>query len=411
MPAKLLFVLSFLVLPLPALAQDVPPPVADPDDPPPGMLAYHEEERSRACVRGHALLATVENALEPLAQRSARLRQLGDAMGLEDISRAEPFNEDDPIELGVRAWFSRDAEYARQYADTQDEAILQERRNDRAAMYDRLANALNEVSEEAQLIIQTIGGVEEAVERCDGKILVREPVLEACRQIQSPVCEAARSSEPVRPYRFVEDAEDLWGIERVRPWAAPQRLRPVGGEGSLGGGSTEVTLEKGNLTVNVALETLIRPRSELPAEEIAEFMALLDRLDWAFGHPEFVMAPVISFELELPAPLAGENGYILHFGNDAEGALHSVSARQEGSVGASFVATPEVLERLQTGEQLTVSAIGIAVTDDGAPEMTVLYAFELNSVRQSESVAELITYWAGGGLSDDLLDLIPPGDR
>lgn len=401
MPLKTLAALGFfLLVPGMAVGQEAPPP----------GLVQAEVERSRACVPGHALLAAVQDDLDPLARRSERLRGLLQAISFEDVSRAEPFDEGDRVEVAVREWFEVDARLAARYAEEQDESVLESRRQARAAIQRTLGEALAATAQDAQDLITSTEGVEEAVYRCDGRILVRPAVLEACQGVSSPVCEAARSEEPVGAFRFVDDAALLWDIERIRPWAAPERLQPTP-EGAIGGARTEVSAQRGNLSLTLALETMLRPRSEISAEEAAEYDALLDRLDYAFGHPDFAMSPVMSFELELPAPLAGENGYILHFGEEpgaADDIVHTISARQEGAVSSVFVVTPTILERLQTGQQLWLTAVGITDPDAGDVQAEGLWGLELNAVRQSESVAELISYWAGGGLSDDLLALIPP---
>lgn len=396
----------------PLAAQD--PPAEDPsagdvsplEAPLPNFEAA-ELARSRRCVPELARIEDVTSELEPRRQRAERIQDLHRAVTLEDSLRVAPLAEDDSLEREVREWFIADRDLALRYLDTEDEAIRERRRTRRQRMLTRLEEAYGEVSREAEEIVASAEDLARAVRDCEDRIFIRSAVLEACETASSPVCEAARSRESSESFRFVDDAADLWNVEQLRPWSEPSRLRPTP-DGGLGGARTASRAGRGNLTLDVSLEAMIRPREALSEEQLAEFDANLASLGFEFELEGFVMAPVLAFELDVPGTLGRETHYLLHFGDlsdPARDVLQTVPVPESWPLGFAFPATEAVLSRLAEGEPLSVTAVRMPEGGDGQGE--AVYSLSLTAVGQARSVGALLEYMESGDLADDLAALLP----
>ena len=392
--------LSLLVIPSLLAAQDAPPP----------RLAELEAERTRACVPVLARLAAVSSDLEPLARRADRVRALVGAVSLEDTTRVAPFDASDPLERAVRDWFAADLALAREWASSGDEALQERRREGRRALLERLAEELRSLTARGQERVESEPGLREGSRRCEDAILVRDAALEACAAGGGPVCEAARSRDPAGRYRFVETAADLWDVESLRPWSEPSRLVPAPG-GGLTGARTGALARRGNLAGAVGVEALVRPRAGLPPADVAAMDAALDSLGFAFDHPDFVMVPALTLQLDVPGVLAGETHYLLHFGDLSDPADQVVwqgTARGEAPVAALLPIGGRTLQRLGAGQALSLTAVRLP--EGGEGEAEAVWTLGLPSAGQPGAVSALVAYMAGGQLGRDLAALVPPGE-
>jgi hypothetical protein len=404
MPSRLsFFLLAGLLLPVSVLAQDALP----------ANLVSIEEARSRNCVPVLDLLATLEVELEPLAQRAQRLGALNQAVALEDRERVAPLDPTDPMEAAVGQWFERDRELAEAIAESGDEALQRERNRAREEIRTALRESFEAVNARAGERVQADGDLGILAGDCDGAVFVRSAVLEACGNSASPVCGEARNREEAGRFRFVERAEDLWDIEQLRPWADPAPLQPSP-EGGLGGAQTGTLARRGNVTLVVSLETLIQDRSQVGADEAAEFDAHLEALGFEFDDPRFIMSPALAATLDLPGPLGGETHYLLHFGDLSDPpnqAFWALPVQEGGPIQALFPAPGWVLAHLAEGEEVRLTAIRLpegAGLDDEDVDAQAIFTLELTSVGQARAVGTLLGYMASGDLASDLARLIPP---
>jgi hypothetical protein len=410
------------ILSLPLGAQE-PPPEGPPtpsevpeiafleDAPPPPGMARVELERSRRCVAGMARLDDLNTRLTPLREREARLEALFQAVALEDSVRVTPFH-DNPLEAEVRRWFEADDALAREYLASEDDAVQARRREAREGIFQRLRESYDEVVQGAEEVVgpsEELGGI---IRECEGAVLVRPAVLEACGSSETPLCRAARSEEgSPSTLLFVNDPLDLWDVEQIRPWsdATPLRVSPDGG---LSGARTSTLTRRGNYTVMVTVGPMIQNRSAIGEGEAREFDENLERLGIDFQHPAFVMAPALSFDVDVVEPIGGETHYILHFADlegDDRGIIWAVPVSQGGPVGAFFTLDEPTLVRLAQGYELALTAVRIPDDEeDGAAEP--IYSLEVTAVGQSRAVTELLQYMAGGGLSSDLASFFPVED-
>ncbi|HSG50019.1 MAG TPA: hypothetical protein VLA43_19500, partial [Longimicrobiales bacterium] len=288
--APVLFVA--LLLPLAVKAQEEAP----------AGLAAVELARSRDCVGTLARLADLNEQLDPFAQRNERLRALGRAISLEDTAEAAPFSTTDSVEVAVARWFEADQAMALRLVAAQDSATLAQRATARDGILALIRNAMMEVNEQAQALMGDAQQIEADALPCEGAIFVRSAVVEACSAITSALCDAAKVSEPQGEYRFVDDPTDLWNVEDYRPWTDPAGLQGAP-DGSLEGGRTAARARKGNIVLIVGLMPMIRPRASLTPEQISEFVTNLDSLGFTFDHPDFVMAPALEFQANVPPPI------------------------------------------------------------------------------------------------------------
>jgi hypothetical protein len=370
-----------------------------------------EVARSKACVGSLARLADLNRVLEPFALRMERLRLVGRAISLEDTADAAPFSTTDSVEIAVAAWFKADAEMAQRLVAGQDSATMARRASARTAILELVRSTMTTVNGQAQAEMGDAQQIEADALPCEGAIMVRPAVLEACSGIESELCDAAKVSEPQELYRFEEAPEDLWDVEDYRPWSDPTGLKAAP-DGSITGGRTAARGRKGNIVLIAGLTPMIRPRASLTPEQIGEFDANLDSLGFTFDHPDFVMAPALEFQANVPAPLAGETHYLLHFGDlTGDDVIWSLPVGEPGVIQATFPASAVDLVRLQRGDVVSFTAVRVPegdVPEGESPEAEPVYTVPLLQVNQSQAVNLLLQYMASGDLSKDLRALVPP---
>jgi hypothetical protein len=386
------------------MALCLPVTVGAQDAPPEGLEAV-ELARSAACVPALARMAELDAALSPLFARVDRLGALDRAIALEDSSGAAPFDGADPMEAAVRGWFVADGSLAQRYVAEGDESIQDERTLGREAIRARLQEALDGVRAEAEVPLAGADEIRAAAQPCQGAVLVRSAVVEACQAVSSALCDAVESSDPGQ-VGFVENAADLWDIQEIRPWTDPEPLG-LAPDGTLMGARTAAQARLGNIVLVVGLAPMIRERAQVPDEEAAGFDANLDSLGISFDHPRFVMAPALEVQTNLPAPLDGETHYLLHFGEVTEpDVLWSAPAGTGGLVQAVMPAPGAVLGALQAGEPMSLTAVRMPEGDGTDAE--AVFSLQLTPVNQSRAVNALLGYMVGGRLSQDLMALVPP---
>ncbi len=364
--------------------------------------------RSRECVGTLARMAELDASLEPQARRLDRLRALGRAVTLEKAGDVLPFSPGDSLEEAVSRWFVADSTLAVRFIAQPDSTIPQERTRARNALLERLRQAAQQVSETGQGMLREGAPVEEEARPCEGALLIRSAVLEACATTSSPVCAAASATDPENsPYPFVDAAEDLWDVEEYRPWSQPVPLQ-LTPEGGLTGSRTSARARRGNVVFVVSLAPLIQQRSGLSETAIAQLQANLDSLGFTFDHPQFLMAPGFEIQVSLPAPLGGETHYVVHFGDlSGDDLIWSVEAGAGGLVQATQLATAAHLARLRAAEAVSLTALRIPQEEGATAE--AVFTVPLLAVGQETNVTSLLQYMSGGGLSQDLRALIPPG--
>ena len=399
------FKLLFLVI----LSGPVSPPALWAQEAPPPGLAEVELARSRTCVGSLARLAELNAELQPVAVRLDRLNAMGRAVSLEKAEEAAPFDLSDPLEGAVARWFSADSALAVRYLAAPDSALLKERSEARTAILGRIDQAIQERAAEGQAKAREGAPVRAAAQPCEGAILVRSAVLEACATTPSPICEAAAAEETEGSGGFVDSPEDLWDVEEYRPWTTPMSLQRSP-DGGLVGARTAARARRGNVVFSLSLTPLLRRRSELTEEEIGEFQANLDSLGFTFDHPLFVMAPGFELQAELPSPLGGETHYVLHFGDlTGDDVIWTIEAGSPGRVQASFPATEAALARLQAGEPVSLTALRIPEEEGAEEAADAVFTLTLLQVGQANNVGALVQHMSSGALSRDLAALVPPG--
>lgn len=395
------FLISALVAPTPMLAQDTAPP----------SLAEVEAARSRACVGALERMGELSARVEPLALKANRLRVLNQAIALEDSTEAAPFGQE-PVESAVRAWFVADAAMGARYAETQDSAVAVQRAEAKAGIRARLQEAMDAIRVRADTETADAEEIEAATMPCQGVVFVRPAVLEECRATSSEtqLCEAAADTARSPLFRFVDDAEDLWQVEELRPWSAPGPLQ-VAPDGSLVGARTAALSRLGNVVVAVAFSPMIRERAQLDSAQAAEFDANLEALGFAFDDPRFVMVPAFEVQANLPAPLGGETHYLLHFGElSAPEVVWSLPAGSGGITRAAVPLQGPDLEKLRSGEPLSFTAVKLSAPpqEGQPPEGEFVFSLGLTQVNQAQSTSGLVEYLAQGGLAADLKRIVPP---
>jgi len=373
------------------------------EQPPAGMAAA-EAARSRDCVGVIARLDEVDGSLAPLAARSQRLIGIAQAVALEERSVVDSLDTSDALESEVREWFVADAGLAERYLAERDEGLVEERATAREAIKARIAAALEAVQAEANQVISDSGDLMSRASACDGAFFIRGAVLEACESTSSPVCDAARGSDPENRFRFVERAEDLWDHQELRTWTSPGRLQ-VSPNGQLGGARTVATTRMGNLLVSVAFAPLLRDRAELTPEAAARLSSIDDSLGIDSSHPEIAVAPSIGLQANLPSPLADESAYVLHFGApDSADVLWSGPSGSGRAIQASVPLAADHVARLVSGQPINFTA----VRESAPGTQEAVYSVQLTSVNQAAATRALLTYMSEG-LSADLARLVQPG--
>lgn len=373
----------------------------------PDGLARLELERSRQCVDVLARIEALEQRLEPLASRSQRLISIANAIALEDRTSVEPLDASDPTEAAVAAWFTTDLELATRYLDENDEALTTQRNEARQAIRERVSEALGALQGAADQEIEAAGNLSSTVGGCDGAILIRSAVIEACATATSPVCEPARNGGTDSPYRFVDAPGDLWQVEELRPWTNPAPLG-VTPDGQIGGARTVGYARTGNLTLSLSFGPLLGSREDFTADEIARFQAIIDSAGFTFDHPEVAFAPSMSMRASAPEPLAGETLYILHFGEATEAdVIWSGPSGTGEAVEATVPLSPRHLARLGAGHPISFTAI--AEDADGAGGEAV-YSVMFTPINQSPAASALVGYMSEQ-LATDLAQIVPVGRR
>jgi len=394
----------------PLSAQDVPPTQTEPPGPPP-RLAEVELARSRSCVPALARLEAVDRALEPLVGRAERVRALLAAVALEDTVRVTPLDPSAELEEAVRQWYVADQALAERYVREADEAVQDQRVAERERMEERLREVADDLDGRVERALAAVSGeLGEATVECEDAVFVRSAVLEVCDTTVSPVCAAARATEAPARFRFVEDPEDLWDVEQLRPWSEPTSLFLTPG-GTLGGARTSAHVRRGNLVLGVQLEPMIRPRSAVSEEQAAQFDANLDSLGFTFDDPRFVMAPALALRLNATRPFGDETHYFLHFGDlsDPPNQVVWQAPLTTGEpVRVAFPAPGWALTRMAEGDPLHLTAVAFAEGPEG--RATAVYSLLLPSIGQARSLAALLSYMGSGRLARDLATLVPPSE-
>lgn len=377
---------------------------------PPAGFAEAELARSRRCVPALNRLEELDLAVRPYAQRMERLRALGRAVSLEDRDEAGTLGAEDAMEAAVDAWFAADSALAARYVTERDEAIQETRARERDALLDRIRQAMQEVGAQAEAVLEGAAELEVASAPCQGAVLVRSAVQEACAGSESTLCQAVATAGAAGPFRFVDAPEALWDMEDYRPWTRPGSLQGTP-QGALVGARTAAQARRGNIIVAVALAPLIRGRAEISEEEVAEFQANLDALGIAFDHPLFVMAPAFEVEVSVPGPMEGETHLLLHFGDlTGDDVIWSSEIGEGGVLDALFPASGVALNRLQAGEALSLTAIRVVEGEDpeAQADAEAIYSLAILPVNQAQHVAALLQYMVQGNLGRDLAQIIPP---
>ena len=391
----LILLLAVLSKPVIGVAQDAPP----------AGIAEIELERSRLCVPVLTQLDELNLQLQPLGIRTERLRQIAAAISIEDRTVMDSLNVNDPTEAAVRDWFLSDGRLAQSFLDTNEQTIQQQRAVDRELIKGTLQATLEGIQSEAQGIIEEAGDFGAEASSCEGAILIRSAVIEACGSEQNLICDAAKPANSDGAYRFVDSPEDLWDVQEFRPWTSPGPLQ-LAPDGQLDGASTVAFARQGNVAFSVAFQPDIRPRADMAPENIQTFQTLLDSIGFEFNHPELIYAPALTIRATLPEPLAGEDRYAIHFG-----AIEGGDVIWEGPSGTgdpieiSILLTPIHIVKLTQGESLELTAI--RSLDDGSDE--ALFGLALTPVNQVAATQSLLAYMATQ-MPQDLNILVPPGD-
>ena len=374
-------------------------------DAPPAGIAEIELERSRVCVPVLSQLDALNLQLQPLGIRTERLRQIAAAIAIEDRTVMDSLNVNDPTESAVRDWFLSDGRLAQSFLDTNQQTILQQRTVDRELIKGTVQATLEGIQSEAQGIIEEAGDFGAEASSCEGAILIRSAVIEACGSEQNLICDAAKPANSDGAYRFVDSPEDLWDVQEFRPWTSPGPLQ-LAPDGQLDGASTVAFARQGNVAFSVAFQPDIRPRADMAPENIQTFQTLLDSIGFEFNHPELIYAPALTIRATLPEPLAGEDRYAIHFGAIEGGDVIWEGASGTGDpIEISILLTPIHIVKLTQGESLELTAI--RSLDDGSDE--ALFGLALTPVNQVAATQSLLAYMATQ-MPQDLNILVPPGD-
>lgn len=376
-------------------------------EPVPSGLEEVETARSRQCVGVLTRVQALTGGLEPLGEVAGRLRQLMEAIILEDRDIMDGLDRSDPLEAQVHSWFVADGRLAQSFVDTGNEDLQRQRTMAREGIKGRVQSELDAVQQEATTLVEGSGNLDEMAAECDGAVFIRSAVLEACEAEESPLCDKAAAATPdsALPFRFVDAASDLWGIEQIRPWTPPQPLQ-VGPDGSLGGARTVVLARRGNVSVSLAFSPLVQQRSELDDTIAAELGLLLDSLQVEFDHPEIVFAPSLAIRATLPRALGGEDSYMLHFGPpDTADVVWTGAAATGSALEELVVLGPRHIRALVAGAPLTFTAVAAG---EGEAPAEAVFVISLTAAGQSQATGGLLGYMVQQ-LPEQLMQLFPIG--
>lgn len=331
------------------------------------------------------------------------MRLLLEAVALEDRSVMDSLDRSDPTESALYDWFVADGRLAQSIVDTGNQSLQQQRTINREQIRATIHARVEAIQGDAQAIMDGSEGLGIEANPCDGAILIRPAVLEACETEESPVCDAAADTAGAPGYSFVDSPEHLWDVQELRPWSQPSGLQ-VAPDGTLTGARTIAFARHGNVVLTVAFSPLIMERDALSEEAAAEFEEILDSLGFEFDHPDLVYAPSLAVRATLPDALAGEDSYVLHFG-EAEDA----DVLWTGPAGTGeLIEVPVVLEarhvlRLQAGEPIRLTAVQSVEDADNE----AVFTLELTTVNQVAATRALLEYMAGQMVAD-INRLAPP---
>jgi hypothetical protein len=158
------------------------------------------------------------------------------------------------------------------------------------------------------------------------------------------------------------------------------------------------------VVLTVGFSPLIQPRASISEENASELDAILDSLGFEFNHPDLAYAPSLAVRATLPQPLAGEDSYVLHFGEAEDADILWTGPAGTGEViEVPVVLDPTHVMRLQAGEPIRFTAVQtVEGTDNEA-----LFTLELTTVNQVAATRALLGYMANQ-MVDDLMRLVPP---
>ena len=368
----------------------------------PSRLVEVEVERSRMCVGTLAQVAVLDGVLEPLVARGTRLRQIAEAVALEDRSIVDPFDGADPTEILVRDWFTTDAALAQRYVTTEDSGLLAERQAGRETIKNVVTEALFAVQTEADSVLSANAALIQSAGPCDGAIFVRSAVQDACTDASGPICDqAALPAGEASDFRFVDTGESVWEIQESRPWTVPAPLQPTQ-DGQLGGGRTIGYARVGNVAVSLSFSPLFRDREETSPEELAGYQAVNDSIGVSVDHPALAVAPALGVRAALPEPLGTETRYVVHFGDiDAPDIVWSGPAGSGAPLEAAVPLAAAHVARLRAGDPVMLTAIGGA--DGNQPEYSIL----VGNVNQGPAATVLLNYMATQ-MAEDLDRFVQP---
>lgn len=369
----------------------------------PSRLAEVEVERSRICVGTLAGIAVLDQTLEPLVTRGTRLRQIGEAVALEDRNSLEPFDLTDQTESMVRDWFTTDAALAQRYLTTEDAQLQAERQAGRETIKNLVGQALTALQTRADSVLTANADLIQTAGPCDGAIFVRSAVQDACADASGAICDQVDlpAGEAV-DFRFVDSGESVWEIQESRPWTVPGPLQPTA-DGQLGGGRTIAYARVGNVAVSLSFSPLFVNREDVSTEDLAGYQAINDSLGLTFEHPELAVAPVLGLRAALPEPLGTETRYVVHFGEiTAPDILWTGAAGSGVSIEAAIPLAAAHVVRLRAGDPITLTAIG------GESGNQTEYSILVGNVNQAPAATVLLNYMTSQ-MAEDLGRIMQTG--
>ena len=370
----------------------------------PSRLVEVETERSRACVSTLGQIAVLDRVLAPVVTRGTRLREIAEAVALEDRMIVEPFESSDETEALVQNWFTTDAALAQRYVMSEDSGVLAERQAGRETIKAVITQELTTIQQYADSVLTANTALIQAVGPCDGAIFVRGAVLDACEDTSSPICEqAALPAGEAKDFRFVDTGESVWEIQETRPWTVPSPLRPTE-DGQLEGGRTIGYARVGNLAISLSFSPLFRERDEMSEGELARYDTVNDSLGIAIDHPTLAVTTAFGIRAALNEPLGTETSYVLHFDDiNAPDILWSGPAESGTPLEAAIPLGAAHVVRFRAGDPVMLTAIGGA--DGNNPE----YSIMIGNVNQTPAATVLLNYMASQ-MADDLSRYEQPRD-
>lgn len=375
----------------------------------PANLARVELARSRNCVAPLSRLEALNRRMAPEAQKFNRLQSLANAVALEDTAIVSTLRPTDPTEAAVRNWFTEDDRLAARIVATGSDSLRQVRQAARDSIKAFLGRSMQTLQTQAQAMADTahLRDIDAAAAPCTNVIFVRSAVRAACDTIESDLCRvaAADSARPEDPYRFVDSPDALWGMQQFIPWSDPTPLQ-VGPGGQLVGARTQAGTRQGNVFVNVVVQPLLQPKARLDSVQVAQAQANVDSLGFKFDHPDFVMSPVLSVQMNLTEPLGDETNYVLYLGDlTGPNILWTTGAGGGAPVHAVIPLTLVDLQKMEQGTPLGLAAVKVPTEADAKAE--AVYNIDVLSVNEAQAVSALVEYMSGK-LSEDLKTLVPP---